>query len=707
MRLDETATAPTSGLKLDRRLPFPAAAPVTLDGVVVGTPAYMPPEQAMGTPDSMGPRSDVYSVGAMLYHLLSGRLPYQFSGEVLDNELTCRRVRAGPPESLERIAPRVPAELVAICEKAMAREQEERYASMLSLAEDLRAYLEGRVVRAYRIGAWAEFRKWVARNRALATASAAALLLAFVGSVAVGYVQSRGRRAAERQETIARQEHANVLRLSAFQELADLQQLAERLWPPHPRHRQSYTGWLARARELVAGLYPSEQSDDPGHLEQLRLLRARTVEREAASARAGAPLPASSQRERGLPRRERGLPQRERGLIETLSEQGDRWWTNQLDQLVQELRTFADAETGLIAGSSAESGWGIERRLSWANRVAQLTVDGPDVRRAWEEACAAIASAELSPVYGGLRIAPQLGLVPLGADPRSGLWEFAHPLSGSVPKRDGAGELVLTGDTALVFVLLPGGSFWMGAQSDDPEAPNFDPQAQPEERPVHRIELAPFFLSKYEMTQAQWQRFTGENPSQNRLRAEAGSSTDLALHPVEQVSWEECERLTRRMGLALPTEAQWEYAARAGTGTPWFTGRDPEHLVGHANLADRFCRDNGGPPGWSYEPWDDGHAPHAKVGSFSPNTFGLHDMHGNVFEWCRDAFQRDYYGRSPSLDPLCSSPRARFRVHRGGGFDDAAALARSAARFTDEPGLSDHYLGLRPARAIAEPRESD
>ncbi|HZJ69418.1 MAG TPA: serine/threonine-protein kinase, partial [Planctomycetota bacterium] len=150
---------------------------LTRDGDVLGTPAYMPPEQAAGQLERMGPPSDVYALGAMLYHLLTGHAPYRTPAARVDNFAILRRVQEGPPDSVSRLAPDAPAELVAICEKAMAREPTARYADMSTLAEDLRAYLERRVVEAYETGAVAELRKWVVRNKPLAGALAAGVLL--------------------------------------------------------------------------------------------------------------------------------------------------------------------------------------------------------------------------------------------------------------------------------------------------------------------------------------------------------------------------------------------------------------------------------------------------------------------------------------------------------------------------------------------------
>jgi len=175
----------------------------TLDGDVVGTPAYMSPEQALGRLDDLGPRSDVYSLGAMLYELLAGHMPYMRAGETRSPFTVVRLLKEGPPEPLERIARGADGELVAICDKAMARDPRARYAGMLELAEDLRAYLEGRVVRAHRTGALVEFKKWIGRNRGFAAAVAAAVLVGIGLSAALFAVQARANQRLQTEKELA------------------------------------------------------------------------------------------------------------------------------------------------------------------------------------------------------------------------------------------------------------------------------------------------------------------------------------------------------------------------------------------------------------------------------------------------------------------------------------------------------------------------
>ncbi|MCA8975749.1 MAG: serine/threonine protein kinase [Planctomycetes bacterium] len=163
----------------------------TMTGDVIGTPAYMAPEQARGDIDLVDQRSDVYSIGAMLYHLLAGTAPYGRSGIASTGRETLDRLLQAPPPRLPILRPQTAPELVAICERAMARCPDDRYASAAALGADLRAFLENRVVRAYGSGPLAELAKWVRRNRALAAACLVALL-ALIG----GYVWSEIQRAA-------------------------------------------------------------------------------------------------------------------------------------------------------------------------------------------------------------------------------------------------------------------------------------------------------------------------------------------------------------------------------------------------------------------------------------------------------------------------------------------------------------------------------
>jgi tetratricopeptide (TPR) repeat protein len=157
---------------------------LTAAGDVLGTPPYMAPEQARGDTARVGPAADIYALGAILYHLLTGRMPFGEEGADTSSAGVLARVVVGPPVPVTQLDRSAPQELVAICEKAMARALEERYPSVAALGDDLRAFRDMRVVAAYEAGALAELRKWVRRNRLAAAAAAAAVLALLVGLVA-------------------------------------------------------------------------------------------------------------------------------------------------------------------------------------------------------------------------------------------------------------------------------------------------------------------------------------------------------------------------------------------------------------------------------------------------------------------------------------------------------------------------------------------
>jgi serine/threonine protein kinase len=181
-------------VRTDERAESVASPLMTMDGEVLGTPAYMAPEQARGELERLDQRADVYSAGAILYHLLAGHMPYVEPGAKRGAFEVWEMAQAGPPAALADRARRAPAELVAIAEKAMQRRPEDRYPTMMELAEDLTSFLDGRVVHAYETGAVAELKKWVRRNRLSAAALLAALLVALGGLGSVTFLKTRSNR---------------------------------------------------------------------------------------------------------------------------------------------------------------------------------------------------------------------------------------------------------------------------------------------------------------------------------------------------------------------------------------------------------------------------------------------------------------------------------------------------------------------------------
>ena len=232
--------------------------------------------------------------------------------------------------------------------------------------------------------------------------------------------------------------------------------------------------------------------------------------------------------------------------------------------------------------------------------------------------------------------------------------------------------------------------------------PRQNPLAEAREAPVHEVTLDPFFISKFEMTQGQWQRFTGDNPSIfNPSLTEIPGVRFSMLHPVEFVSWNAVAGILPKLGLDFPTEAQFEYAMRGGTETIWWAGNDRESLRGVANLADKTFFDMG-PPGFEtdHESWlRDGHAWHAPIGTFRPNPYGLHELIGNVGEMCREWLGDYENGVAPGDGERQVAAGAR-RTARGGSYQSLAINCRTTFRGFVAPLIARASTGIRPVRRL-------
>lgn len=235
--------------------------------------------------------------------------------------------------------------------------------------------------------------------------------------------------------------------------------------------------------------------------------------------------------------------------------------------------------------------------------------------------------------------------------------------------------------------------------SPAPSRNNYDRQSKTDEQPVRRVNLDAFFISKFELTQGQWARMCGARPS--RFQAgEVDSGRQITdRNPVETISWYDATTQLFRLGLSVPTEAQWEYAARAGAESAWWSGEDERSLAGVANLNDSFAKRNGAPWLGTMAWLDDEHLCHAPVGTYAPNDFGLFEVHGNVFEWCRDVFLR--YDVNPQSGTGERLGKDVTRVTRGGSFVNNASMARLGSRDNAYPEVSSPWMGVRPARVLS------
>jgi sulfatase modifying factor 1 len=210
----------------------------------------------------------------------------------------------------------------------------------------------------------------------------------------------------------------------------------------------------------------------------------------------------------------------------------------------------------------------------------------------------------------------------------------------------------------MAFILLLGGTFRMGSENGE----EF-------QKPVHKVKVGGFLISKYEVTQAVWQKVMGNNPSEFK-----GDN-----NPVEQVSWDDCQEFCKKTGLRLPTEAEWEYACRAGTTTKYYWGNEPDEAYM-----------------WYNE--NSGNTTHA-VGQKKANGYGLYDMSGNVWEWCQDWYGA--YAINSQENPT-GPDNGEVHVLRGGSWDFYDTYCRSSNRGKSVPTRRSCNYGFRCVQDLSK-----
>ena len=694
---------------------------LTQTGDLFGTPAFMSPEQIAAKRIGIDRRTDVYSLGVTLFLCLTMRRPF----EAPTREGLYEAILHRDPPDPRKLNPDIPPELRIVLGCAMEKDADRRYATAEDFAEDLKRVRELKPIAARPVSRWLRTRRWAQRNPVVATMSVAMFIFLTVGSV---WTLTKNRELDERNVDLAAETQradgktavvesalADVERLSDARILKGLVDRAENdLWPAVPEKIEAMNAWLDDSETLLARAVL--------HREKLKTLRGQadpyTVDmrkkdwaaelaeiNELESRRVDLGAQADVATGQRLDRLEDNLDDLSDELDDLrlkVKAQGswpfespeDGWQHELLVDLIGRLDAFTSAEDGTVVN--------VRNRLAFATDLEKRTIEDHAAR--WQETIGGTARSDKYPELRLRGLKPQIGLIPLGMDRTSKLYEFLHLASheGELPERDENGRLARTEETGIILILIPGGRFGMGAQRSDPAAPNHDPSAGRLERPRHAVTLSAYFLSKYEMTQGQWARSQGGTTPSNYGAGKGnwGNRPVTLLHLVEQVSWKDCERAVRQMNLLLPTEAQWECAARAGTSTIWHTGSEASSLKGFANIADAgSARYFGG--NWNHEKdFTDGYSVHAPVGSFSANAFGLHDVHGNVFEWCRDIYGPYTVDNVEAETGLRNVSGSHSRVLRGGSFDSPALQCRSASRYGSASKYRSASLGLRVSARV-------
>ena len=565
-----------------------AATRITLEGSVVGSPAYIAPEHAKGQNVEPQPSADQYSLGVLLYELLTGRRPFSGRTEVVLSLAVHR-----PPPAPRGINSRIPVDLETICLKALEREPEKRYPTCEELGADLRRWLAGEPISARPVGPADRAIRWCRRQPALAltgTGLVGALVLCGVLLWALGSARS-----------------------SSDQRLGGPEEARPTTSTPQDRSPVSSDAGTS-AGPTEAGPPISTQVEHQARRRQLE----ETDAFDAVAAREAAMSPAE-----GVAAWERFLEDYPNGMLTAEAR-------NRLNQLRERLAA--------VRGPKLPEG------LESAFEIPTVEKDqhGNPVRE--------------------------------GADPKTG-WalEIRHK------------------DTAMDFVFIAPGEFMMGSKLSAKEIvkqfklDEDDEKYFMDEHPRHRVKLTkPFYLAKYETTQAEWKKIMESEP----WKGEAYAKEDPS-HAANYVSWDDCQALVKKLNsafraprsalqFALPTEAQWEYACRAGAETMYSFGEDASKLGDYAWF-----------DGNAYDKGDKYAHP---AGRKKPNEWGLYDMHGNVWEWCQDWYGT--YLEGDQTDPA-GAKDGSGRVGRGGGWDCTAGYCRSAYRGSDSPGRRWRRRGCR------------
>jgi serine/threonine protein kinase/formylglycine-generating enzyme required for sulfatase activity len=643
---------------------------MTATGTIMGTVDYIAPEQARG--QEIDGRADQYSLGVMLYELLSGRLPF-----AADSPTAMLFQHAyEPPFPLRRAAPDVPPAVVAIVDRMMAKAPADRYPSCAAVLEDIRAFRERRAV-----SAAAPSVEATATEIPPASDPLAGLPLPDV--IARMVSDNRWQRVRDWAATMFRRHAPEIVK-----ELRTTTQRVDGAVAEYERRRDRLARLHAEAQEIGANLLEQidanreavTQADARLHATQnADEKEAVLVEKRECEENLAALQTQHAEQLRNNEDLELELHKAEAALARLRS---------QRDLLKARLRS-AEARQGRLSGRSRT------KRRRWI-AAAALTLGLLAAVSLWWRSLigrppTSLPSTTLPSTSRASTSLPSTPVEQAEKGEASGPAEKpAEPPAEPSPVIEAeANRSILTNSIGMKLVRVPAGKFMMGTSqaemaallADNNDSVFLKEGHQSDELPVHEVAISrPFYLGMYEVTQGEYVSVLGTDPSKF-----GPGSGGRGRYPVDGVTFDDACRFCRELTnlpaekaagrrYRLPTEAEWEYACRAGT-----TGAFNFHPVHTDHVLNRQGM-NYAAPSAGASPGPETQKGTTIVGSYPSNGFGLYDMHGNVWEWCSDVYGPGDYRQSGSIDPAGPGEETGEHVIRGGAFDVPAVGCRSACR---------------------------
>ena len=676
-------------------------ATLTQTGAAIGTPQYMSPEQCKGE-KTIDVRSDTYSLGATLYHMVCGKAPFNAATAPA---VMHKQVYDPLPDPLS-VNPRLSKAAAGVICKMMSKDRDRRYRDDAELIADLESCAAGRQPEAdyaetvTSVGALTPTKTLTGQSAPPPTLppaeSSKGLWVAaavFVVLIVGGLTWALSGRNPDTERPVPARPDASYQKFMNMGSEAEIKRdwsAAIKAYEAALANKQApeAKGKLAAAQH---GLYLSKAERETDLDMRIQLL---TQAQRYLAVPATAKLLIQAQAEKAK-RRQLARNKAERDTALALGKRllSDKKWKEAAAAYGGVLKipgyeNDSEAKVGIARSIGEQEAQGrrvaYQAALDEANTLHQRARGTRD-QRLWKEVKAA-AERALKTGHADASAAKKLLAdaeahlgPPIAAGFRRAGWTAQEKrVKVATPQGDKEKDVAYyTNSIGMKFVLVPAGEFMMGSEKGDSD-----------EKPAHRVRIPKaFYMGAHEVTNAQWRAFNLENldyDPKTESRGEGGQYLNKTGwngpdQPMVYVSWRNarrfCEWLTRKEGLTyrLATEAEWEYACGAGSGTVYYWGDNAREIRGDCLWHGKNSRGRTNPVGWKL-----------------PNAFGLYDMSGNVWEWCQDWYKGDYYGMSPSIDPK-GPPSGRSRVLRGGGYGTYGGTPRSANRFRgSEEGV--HYM---------------